>query len=407
MAGIPHGQSMESGVVADITGYASVAGATTRGQKQEARYELRSLLRQVTQLKRLRYCGLPFEGDMVVRCKDGVHHFAGMRRQKDDPYHFTGMSTCGSAWVCPVCASKIRHQRSDEVSRTIVSALDKRYDALMVTSTVPHSAEDQLGVTLNLLAEGRRYVANQPVVKALRREADYLGSITAKEITHGFSGWHPHTHQVEIFGHELTLAGFAALSSAYYNYFNRFYSRNGFDGLSRQHGIRVEQVQLEREALAWYVAKLHQHDGATIRLRTAQELTRSDLKHGKAGSLMPFDIACQYFETGDREMLELWYEFESESKGKSAIRFTEGLRARLLPHEADHSDKHLAELKVGGENAVLIAGWLYRKIAKVPELESKVLTVLDTGGFAALVELLRVYHLDDPGGYYPMKESEE
>jgi hypothetical protein len=342
---------------------------------------------------------------MVVRRKDGVHHFSGMRRKKDDPYHFTGMSTCGSAWVCPVCAAKIRYHRADEVSRAVVSALDQGCSALLVTCTIPHSAEDQLGVTLNLLAEGRRYVANQPVVKALRRELRYEGSITGKEITYGVSGWHPHCHQIELYKDEMTLAGFAALSSAYYDYFNRFYSRNGFDGLTRQHGLRVEQVQLDGAALANYVAKLQ--EGTAIRLHTAQELTHWDLKQVRAASLMPFDIASKYFNTGDRALLELWYEFERESKGKSAIRFTEGLRAQLLPYDADRSDKKLAELKVGGTNAVLFTGSFYRKIARVPGLEGKVLTALDTGGYGALVELLTDYHLDDQaGGYWQLTDNQ-
>ena len=38
-------------------------------------------------------------------------------------------------------------------------------------------------------------------------------------------------------------------------------------------------------------------------------------------------------------------------------------------------------------------------------LEGRVLTALDMGGFAALVELLTVYHLDNVGGYYPIEES--
>src|SRR5947208_14675488 len=100
---------------------------------------------------------------MMVRLKGAVHHYAGM-------------STCGSAWVCPVCAAKIRYHRADEVSRAVVSALDQGCSALLVTCTIPHSAEHQLRVTLNLLAEGRRYVANQPVIKALRREIGYIGS---------------------------------------------------------------------------------------------------------------------------------------------------------------------------------------------------------------------------------------
>lgn len=405
MANRTSGKTIENGNAADITGIVSAA-VLERGQRQEARYKLRSSLRQVTKVKRLRYCGLPFEGDMIVRCKDGVHHFAGMRRNKEDPYHFTGMTTCGSAWICPVCASKVRHHRADEVSRAVVSALDKGYSALFVTSTLPHSADDRLRVTLNLLAEGRRYMANQPVVKALRREAGYLGSITGKEITYSFNGWHPHTHQVEFYEHEMTLASFAALSSAYYDYFSRFYSRNGFDGLSRQHGIKVERVELRDEVLARYVAKLQ--EGASFRLHTAHELTRSDLKQGRAGSLMPFDLASQYFGTGNKAMLELWYEFEEESKGKSALRFTEGLRALLLPNEAEQSDKKLADLKIGGRNAVLFAGSFYRKIAKIPDLEGKVLNTLDTGGFEALVELLTLYHLEDQIGYWQLEgESKE
>jgi hypothetical protein len=63
-------------------------------------------------------------------------------------------------------------------------------------------------------------------------------------------------------------------------------------------------------------------------------------------------------------------------------------------------------MDVGGVDVLRFDGWFYRKIARVPGLEGKVLTALDTGGFAALVELLTAYHLDNDDGYYPMKESE-
>jgi hypothetical protein len=405
VANIPLGQSLESGVAADIAGYVPAAAVVERGHRLEARYKLRASLRRVTNLKRLRYCGLPFDCDMVVRRKDGVHHYAALRRLRDDKRHFSGILTCGSGWCCPVCAAKIRFHRADEVSRAIVAALDQGMGALFVTRTIPHSAEDRLGVTLGLLAEGRRYVSNQWAVKAARRyagydaskEAGYVGSIAAKEITYGFNGWHPHSHDIEFYEHDLSLADFAGLSNVYYDYLNRFYSRNGFDGLSRQHGVRVEQVKLDGVALAKYVAKLQ--EGGGIRLYTAQELTRWDLKHGRAGSIMPFDLACGYFETGDMALLELWHEYERETFGRSVIRFTKGLRARLLPGEKDYSDPELAAREVGGTGAVHFAGWFYHKIAQVPGLEGKVLTALDTGGFAALVELLTVYHLDDKRGY--------
>jgi hypothetical protein len=390
MTDIPFGQTSESNIGAEIAGYVPASAVVDRLPRQEARYKLRASLRRVTSLKRLSSCGLPLGGAITVRCKDDVHHYAGM-------------STCGSGWACPVCAAKIRYHRADEASRAVVSALNQGMESLFVTRTIPHSAEDKLGVTLGLLAEGRRYVFNQKVVKVVRKAAGHIGGISSKEITYGFNGYHPHSHDIELYEHEVTLADFAALSSVYYEYLNRFYSRNGFDGLSRSHGVRVEQVQVDGAALARYVSKVQ--EGASIRLHAAQELTRSDLKQGRAGSLMPFDIACGFFETGDMELLELYHEFERETFGRSVIRFTKGLRARLLPHETEQTDEELAALKVGGVDVIGFTGWFYRKIAKVPGLEGKVLTALDTGGFAALVELLTVYHLDNVDGYYQIEDT--
>jgi hypothetical protein len=348
MASITHGQTIESDLVAEKVGYVPAATFKERGQRQEARYKLRSSLRQVTSLKRLSSCGLPLGGSMMVRSKNNVHHYAGM-------------STCGSGWICPVCAAKIRYHRADEVSRAIVSALDQGMGALFVTRTIPHSAEDTLGVTLGLLGEGRRYVANQKVVKGVRKSAGYVGGIASKEITYGFNGWHPHTHDIEYYERELLLEDFAALSSAYYEYLSRFYSRNGFAGLTRQHGVRVEQVLLDGVALARNVAKLQ--EGTAIRLHAAHELTRADLKQGREGALMPFDIACEFFETGDMALLDLWHEFERGTFGRSVIRFTKGLRARLLPHEAEATDEELAALEIGGVDVMRFAGWFYRKLA--------------------------------------------
>jgi len=242
------------------------------------------------------------------------------------------------------------------------------------------------------------------VVKAVRRAAGHIGGIAAKEITYGYNGYHPHSHDLEFYEHELSLADFAALSTVYYEYLNRFYEQYGFDGLSRLHGVRIEQVQLEGVALANYVAKLQ--EGA-IRLHTAQELTRWDLKQGRAGSLMPFDILAGFFETGDMELLDLWHEYERETFGRSVIRFTKGLRARLLPHEAEKTDEELAALAVVGVEVVRFAGWFYRKIARIPGLEGRVLKALDTGGLEALVELLTVYHLDELGGYCQVDEKQE
>lgn len=371
--------------------YITPVMAVERGQRQEARYLLRSFLRRVTSLHRLQSCGLPLGGPMTVRVRDGVHHYLGM-------------STCGSGWACPVCSAKIRYHRADEASKAVVAALNEGMTALFVTRTIPHTAEDTLSATLGLLAEGRRYVSNQTVIKGARAAAGYIGGIASKEITYGKRGWHPHTHDLEFYARPMTLKHFARLSGGYYDYLERYYALYGFPGLSREHGVRVEDVQLASGALAHYIAKLQ--EGAAIQLQTAHELARSDLKRGRSGSLMPFDLAYSFFATGDMDALDLWHEYERETFGRSVIRFTKGLRARLLAGEKEKTDEELAALKVGGSDVVRFSGWFYRKIAKVPGLEGKVLTALDTGGFGALVELLTVYHMDNPEGYEQITEEQ-
>src|SRR5205814_745249 len=152
---------------------------------------------------------------------------------------------------------------------------------------------------------------------------------SAKEVTYGYSGFHPHSHDFEFYDHEMSLENFATLSHMYYHYLDRFYSDNGFPGLSRERGVVVEHIQFGADILARYLAKMQ--SGADMRLIAAHELARSDLKHGRTGSLMPFEIAQGFFDTGDTKLLRLWCEYEQGTFRRSAIRFKRGLRATLLP----------------------------------------------------------------------------
>lgn len=126
-------------------------------------------------------------------------------------------------------------------------------------------------------------------------------------------------------------------------------------------------MQLDGQALARYVAKLQ--EGTAIRLHTAHELTRSDLKRGREGSLMPFDLIAKFFATGDMDLLDLWHEYEQETVYKSVIRFTKGLRCHLGLTETEPTDEEVAAKKVGGTDVIRFAGWFYRRIARVPGLE--------------------------------------
>ena len=69
------------------------------------------------------------------------------------------------------------------------------------------------------------------------------------------------------------------------------------------------------------------------------------------------------------------------------------------PKRGRNNDEQLAALEVGSINVVYVAAGSAAKFAHVPGLKGKVLIALDTGGFAALVELLMVYHMDNICSY--------
>jgi len=94
----------------------------------------------------------------------------------------------------------------------------------------------------------------------------------------------------------------------------------------------------------------------------------------------------------------LWHEYEKAMRGRSVVRFSQGLRALLLPNEEEKTDEELAAEEVGGLEAVQFRSWFYRRLANMG-LGGAVLDALDRGGFAALVELLTAWHLDELQGW--------
>ncbi|THJ48296.1 hypothetical protein [Candidatus Frankia alpina] len=268
-----------------------------------------------------------------------------------------------------------------------------------MTRTIPHTAEDELRTTLGYLTEGRRWAGRHRSVKQAREEAGFLGCITAKEITRGNNGWHPHTHDVEVFREPVTPTAYGKLSREYFDKLNSSYVRKGHKPMVKGIGVKLDIITQDSDALGRYLVKL-QETGVGL----GNEMARGDLKKGRKGSLMPFDIAAYFLRTGDVAGLKLWHEYERETKGKSVIRFSPGLRGLLLPDEAEASDEDLAA--ADGEAGVEVgrlANWLYRRVVALG-LEAAVLRSLDTGGFGALTELLTAYHLDTAGLYGPAQE---
>jgi hypothetical protein len=198
---------------------------------------LRFCLRDVTTNRWLRECGKPLGVSDVALIQNGDHH------------SYSGLSTCGSGWVCPVCSAKIRFRRADEISRAIARAIEAGYGAVFVTRTIPHTAEDELRTTLGYLTEGRAWASSHRTVKEVREEAGFLGCITAKEITRGNNGWHPHTHDVEVFREPVTPKAYGKMRKEYFDKLNAFYVRQGHKPMAKGIGVKLDIITRDSDAL--------------------------------------------------------------------------------------------------------------------------------------------------------------
>lgn len=71
---------------------------------------------------------------------------AGVRilRSKDGRAYFDGVQTCGSVWLCPVCAAKITERRRNELQELIDAHRVAGGSLLFLTLTIPHQRHDVL-----------------------------------------------------------------------------------------------------------------------------------------------------------------------------------------------------------------------------------------------------------------------
>ncbi|MFE7053318.1 hypothetical protein ACFVAM_33725, partial [Streptomyces californicus] len=159
--------------------------------------------------------------------------------------------------------------------------------------------------------------------------------------------------------------------------------KHGFPA-DKTHGVKWDKV-MTAEGAGEYIAKA-QDSGRHI----GNEVARGDLKKGKLGSLTPFEMVEYLLATGDAAVVDLWIEYEKATKGKSWLRWSPKLKARLGVDEIS-DEEHAAEEVAGGEVAELAeSAW---KMVVAHGLEARVLEAVERGGFPALVKLLTAHQI--------------
>ncbi len=319
----------------------TVFSISVQKQRRRERDRRRRGVQRLGVLPALDACGLePSGANVAITMLDGVAHVAGVK-------------TCGSVWACPVCGAKIRHARSLEVAGALGQAERLGMGLAMLTLTVRHHQGDALESLWRRQEAAWERLQQSKAWRVLRDEIGLVGMITAREVTYGEHGWHPHRH-VQLVLDAPAGAGRleewgARLATAWLHQLAR-------QGLSAVGRWAVDVVPVSGAGVARYLEKIEPAP-AERPGRAALELVRGDLKAGRHGSLTPEQLAEMVCD-GEAEAVRLWSEFARVSKGRRFLTWTRGLRERLAVPES-LTDEEIAGAEVGGEVVAVVTapGW--------------------------------------------------
>jgi hypothetical protein len=353
----------------------------TKGSRRHARYLLRALVREVTSLgRRVESCGMPL----------GVSDVA-LKMNAERVAHYSGLMTCGNIWVCPVCSAKIRAERAAEISeglRYLITELGG--GGLFCSLTMSHAADDELTRTVGLVSDGFRAVQSSRAYVGEREKYGILGHIRAFEVTHGVNGWHPHLHTVMCLRGRATAQAAAELQDSMLVRWNRWFARNNWPLAAPGIGVKIKVVRT-LDDLAQYMTKVQEGSLGRYQATTyaGWEMARSDMKLAREHtSRTPFEIFADYGNTGLVEYLDRWHEYEQGMKGRSAIRWSPGLRGLLLPGRVELSDEEVAATEQEGVTVALISHSLWRLLERHRGLSAELLDAVERGGFSEILALL-------------------
>lgn len=267
------------------------------------------------------------------------------RQQNGGGARFSGVSTCGAVWTCPVCAAKIAEHRRRELSAAMVKALGMSLHAYLLTLTFPHSLEDQLSSLLERQAKALQSFKNSRRYKNFMKAHGRAGSVRSLEVTYGVNAWHPHTHDL-IFALPGALeerAGLRRLRGAWL----RSCFKAGLikpDGtLSPFRNFWKHSLDLRGgERAAEYIAKY----GRDERWGASSEMTAAHAKvgirraiYGDAMHFTPFQL-LEWAKNGDGDAAALFREYAEAFEGKRMLSWSPKLKKTLGVDEL--TDEELA-----------------------------------------------------------------
>jgi hypothetical protein len=280
---------------------------------------------------------------------------------------YAGAASCGSVWVCPMCAPSVTEGRAQEITRAVQSWTGaapcsggwtvKRNDVAMLTLTAPHDAQQPLTDLLDMIRAAQVTLRQSYTWKAALRSLRCVGVIRALEVTYGHeNGWHPHVHLVMFvrdgFDQRAMQSRLDTFAATIFPEWRDACVAAGLRAPSRQRGVNVVHGETATEKLAAYVAKFgHDPKGSWgIERELAKNHTKT-AKPSQDGSQRyhPFGLLDEHARTGDERFRRLFLEYATAFKGERQLvwqrsaSFKAALAEFGFVRDASRTDEQLAQ----------------------------------------------------------------
>lgn len=333
------------------------------------RYGLRRTMQQITAMPRLAGCGRKHHNPVVSL------------RLGDRGAGFAGVAFCESIWSCPCCSASLRSARAEEIQDAAARHVRNGGGALFVTLTVPHGRSDSLRDLLRDVTKGWGHIMNSKGTRKdlggrdWRERLGVVGYIRAVEVTHGRSGWHPHLHLLVLTNGDVGADTRRAFTAWLRHRWVAYCAKRDWKGTEGRYGVNIQDV-VSADAVARYIGKVQDAVGGERIM--GHELARADLKSGRRKGITPFGMLEEHATASETRRVQieaLWREYERETKGLSALRWSPGLRDRL--DVLEKSDREILEDLNLGDNQ--------RTVCLIPAADWFVLTT--TGGTIRALEV--------------------
>lgn len=261
---------------------------------------------------------------------------------------YGGLMVCGSVWVCPVCAAKISERRRVELKTAFDAHLQQGGYCTMVTLTFSHSVRDKLDDLLLALGKSTQMFSRGKRFDNFRKEIGLIGRIRAFEITYGANGWHPHIHMLLMHSKEIEPWDRDDVRDKLYDMWSGACAKNGL-ATSYEHGLKVDDAAEASQYIGKWGDIMDKPWG------TDSEMTKANIKKGRAGSMTPFDFLRVVIEDGDLQYEDKYREYAAATKGKQQLVWSPGLKAKYLIE--DKSDEEVATEKIEEADLLGLLDW--------------------------------------------------